>query len=49
MGKADVVRYLLGRKADANIQDMKCWTAMECAERAGHIEVVRILKSVYGG
>ncbi|KND86383.1 putative ankyrin repeat protein [Tolypocladium ophioglossoides CBS 100239] len=48
MGRADVVRYLLGWKADATVRDAKGRTAMDCADRAGYDEVVGILKSVSG-
>ncbi|KAB5515669.1 ankyrin repeat protein [Coniochaeta sp. 2T2.1] len=46
MGKADVVRFLLERKADRNIRDQKGQTALQCAQTRGHMEVVDILKSI---
>ncbi|OIW30516.1 putative hspc200 [Coniochaeta ligniaria NRRL 30616] len=46
MGKADVVRFLLERKADRNIRDQKGRTALQCAQTRGHKEVVDILKSI---
>lgn len=48
LGKADVVRYLLERGADVASRNAKGRTAMECAERAGHDEVVGMLESAGG-
>lgn len=46
MGKADVVRFLLERKADRNIRDQKGRTALQYAQTRGHKEVVDMLQSI---
>ncbi|SPQ23414.1 49c22cb9-5628-4943-804e-7c10fbec3dec [Thermothielavioides terrestris] len=42
IGNAEAVRFLLDRGADPRIPNSKGRTALECAERAGHKEIVEI-------
>ncbi len=43
IGNAEAVRFLLERGADPSVQNAKGRTALECAERKGHQEIVEIL------
>lgn len=49
MRKADVVQFLLERKADPTIKNTKGQTAVECAIRSGSMETVKLLRSVSTG
>ena len=43
-GRVDVCKYLIGRKADINIQDDKGETAIQLASNNNHIDIVDFLK-----
>jgi ankyrin repeat protein len=43
IGNAEAVRFLLDRGADPSIPNSKGRKALECAERAGHKEIVEML------
>ncbi|RLM00455.1 hypothetical protein CFD26_106099 [Aspergillus turcosus] len=45
LGKVDVVCYLIQEGADPSIRDSKGRTAVDCARRYNHSEIVKILQS----
>jgi len=44
-GYAMIVELLLDAKADVNVKDKQGNTALSGAERAGHAEIVRMLRA----